>query len=263
MKKFKIIAGWVLTLALLTGTLSFVSKKQETVPCRYINIYILDSLQHGFVTKNDIRKILDRNNPNMLGSPLSMINTKHLEEEILKNKAIKICNAYSSPDGSLFVEITQRQPILRIINSDQKSYYIDNEGYLIPFSTIQTPNVLVATGNIKENFNPDLIKYNHVSQFNVTKKRNILSDLYEFANFINSDLFWKSQFEQVYVNKKEELELIPRVGAHIIILGNTDDYENKLSKLMTLYNKGLNNIGWNEYETINLKYKNQVICSKR
>jgi cell division protein FtsQ len=121
----------------------------------------------------------------------------------------------------------------------------------------------VANGYIFENMNIDVKKHVHVKQFNKEGKSNILSDLQELASYIHHDPFWNSQFVQVFVNKKGEIELIPRVGAHIIILGKADAYQNKLKKLKTFYVKGLNSIGWNDYETINLKYKNQVICSKR
>ena len=29
------------------------------------------------------------------------------------------------------------------------------------------------------------------------------------------------------------------------------------------YEKGLNNVGWNNYTKINIKFENQIICTKR
>jgi cell division protein FtsQ len=68
---------------------------------------------------------------------------------------------------------------------------------------------------------------------------------------------------QIYRSQKGEYELIPRVGAHQIILGTLDDFETKLENLQLLYQQGFKQHGWNQYEKINLKYSNQIICTKR
>ena len=64
-------------------------------------------------------------------------------------------------------------------------------------------------------------------------------------------------------NRNQEFEIIPRVGAHQILLGNAENLELKFRNLKILYEEGLAYEGWNKYEIINLKYNNQVICSKR
>ena len=37
-------------------------------------------------------------------------------------------------DGGLKVDVKQRNPIIRIINADGDSYYLDDEGKLMPLS---------------------------------------------------------------------------------------------------------------------------------
>ena len=263
MKKIKVISGWVIVIAYLIVSLSFVEKKNTAITCNKVNIFILDSVYNGFVSKNDLLQIVNKHYGHVIGSGLSSINTEILEKAVLENRAIKECKIYKTADGSLNIEILQRQPVLRIINSQNLSYYMDSEGYIIPFSTIQTPDVIIANGFIHENIPINTGKQHNISDFDIPGKENILRDLHSLSTYIYNDPFWKAQFVQIYVNKKEELELIPRVGAHIIVLGKVDGYEKKFQKLKTLYVKGFNNIGWNEYEYINLKYKNQVICSKR
>jgi cell division protein FtsQ len=58
------------------------------------------------------------------------------------------------------------------------------------------------------------------------------------------------------------VELTPTVGNHQIILGKIADYRENLNKLQLFYEKGLAEVGWNRYSVINLKYKNQVVCTK-
>ena len=68
---------------------------------------------------------------------------------------------------------------------------------------------------------------------------------------------------QLHINENKEIELIPRVGNHIILLGSDEGLEAKFEKLMLFYQKGVQQIGWNQYSTINLKYKDQLVCLKR
>ncbi|NJM14093.1 MAG: hypothetical protein HC896_00705 [Bacteroidales bacterium] len=91
----------------------------------------------------------------------------------------------------------------------------------------------------------------------------MLEDLYNIALFLSASKFWKAQVTQVYLNQNLEYEIIPRVGSHQIILGGADDLQYKFRKLEALYLKAFKVVGWNEYETINLKFGNQVICTKR
>ena len=48
-----------------------------------------------------------------------------------------------------------------------------------------------------------------------------------------------------------------------IVIGEVYNLESKFNKLMLFYEEGLSKTGWNEYKTINLKYKDQVVCTKR
>jgi len=91
----------------------------------------------------------------------------------------------------------------------------------------------------------------------------LLIDLFKLSSFITQDQFLKAQIEQIYVTKTGEFELIPKVGRHLIIFGGIEDMENKFDKLLVFYHQGMNKTGWDKYKTINLKFENQVVCSKK
>jgi cell division protein FtsQ len=101
-----------------------------------------------------------------------------------------------------------------------------------------------------------------VKHDSLTRSLHTIYDVYKLASFITGDSFWKSQIEQIYVNRNYDFELIPRVGSHVIELGKVEDLEEKFENLKILYLRGFNRIGWNKYEKISLKYKNQVVCTK-
>jgi cell division protein FtsQ len=80
---------------------------------------------------------------------------------------------------------------------------------------------------------------------------------------ISKDSFLESFIDQIYVNEKKELELVPKIGTHEIIFGTAENAAEKLENLKTFYQKVMNKLDWNTYKTINLKYTNQVICLKK
>jgi cell division protein FtsQ len=108
---------------------------------------------------------------------------------------------------------------------------------------------LIANGIIYEDFSGRVD----------TLKTKLAKDLYKTAAFIYADTLWNNQIEQLYVNQKREIEMIPRVGNQKIILGNADSLQVKFRNLYAFYKKAIPNVGWDTYKTINIKYTNQVI----
>jgi len=152
----------------------------------------------------------------------------------------------------IHIEISQRQPLLRIINAGGQDFYIDRNGLKMPISPNFTANVLVANGHILERFTGKVDTLN-------TK---MAADLYKTALFLKKDSLWEAQIEQIFVNDKEDIELIPRVGNQRIILGNADSLEVKMGNLRVFYKKAMPQVGWDTYKTINIKYTNQIVCER-
>jgi cell division protein FtsQ len=236
----------------------FLGSKHEYLLCNSIAVMNNDTLRGNFITQEDIIELLDNKFGGVLGNQLNNVNTYAIENEIKKLGIVKDCNAYVTINGALNITISERQPVVRIINSEGHSYYLDSEGTIIPLSERVSPHVLVVNGYINEGFDP--LRFRNVR----TKEDSgaIMTDILHLVNYIHQHELWRSQFVQVYVNKKHEFELVPRVGAHIIELGSAEDFKKKLKKLEALYYQGLNKEGWNQYIHINLKYKNQIVCTK-
>lgn len=263
MRKFQLILMWIGFIAYLIFVLGFVSGRYDEKVCERINVSIIDSLSNRFITSDDILEILLENKSGILGYPLSTINTLELGNLLEKESFIKKANVYKTIDGTLNVDITQRKPIVRIINRQGNSYYLDKDGVILPASEKFTSRVLIANGFISEPFVVESTRSVFDADVNTGDRDAVIYGLFEIASFISDSRLWSAQIAQIYVNSKYELEMIPRVGAHVIYLGNVSDYETKFRKLEALYLYGLNNSGWNNYEIINLKYDNQVVCTKR
>jgi cell division protein FtsQ len=87
-------------------------------------------------------------------------------------------------------------------------------------------------------------------------------NLIKCVKYINNDTFLKNQIGQIYIENKDYYLLVPVVGNHIITLGDPKNPENRLDRLKIFYQKGMNEEAWKTYKTIDLRFKNQIICKK-
>jgi cell division protein FtsQ len=86
--------------------------------------------------------------------------------------------------------------------------------------------------------------------------------IFRMVQFINKNNFWKAMIEEIFINKKGEIELFTKIGEQTVIFGDIDNMKEKFDNLFIFYKQGLNKVGWTKYKTLNLKYKNQIVCSK-
>ena len=263
MKKIANISIWLGIFLYLIIALSFVTEKRNNTICSHIHVHIKDSLQDKFVSEKDITNFIHDLDTKVLGQPIKKINIRHLETMISKKSVIKNTEIYFTGNGDLTINVDQRNPILRVVNKRGQNYYIDNEGAIIPVRGNYASHTLIASGEILEFFELAKTDWLRCPGNRGNKKNYSICNIYEMAEFIHQDPFWSSQIEQIYLNKKGEYELVPRVGAHLIKFGGFENYREKFRNLKAFYKKGLNNVGWNQYLIINLKYDNQIICKKR
>ena len=252
-------------IAGLGTVFAFVQNKESEMFCSKLNISIQrDPMNENyFVEEDDIRKLIAGHFGQVENTPLKNIDVNYLERLVYTNPWVSRAEVYLSINGVVDVEIEQRQPILRIINKNEESFYMDSNGKLMLWNPNFTPRVLIATGNISENF--EAWKNANASEIinnDTLKTHTVLDDFYAMARFILADEFWSAYVEQIYLNNHGEIELVPKVGNHKIIFGTSDQMEEKFWKLKTLYKEGLNYTGWENYDTLNLKFQNQVVCTK-
>jgi len=217
--------------------------KDENKICKNVVIQIDVESGNNFLDEKDIQNMLAVHFSNQLiGQRFNTIRMTSIEKELKQSDYIKKLDLYSAMNGSLMINVIQKEPLIRIINNVGVSFYLDENIDTIPLSSKFTPRVLVAFGN-------------------VTNKN--CADLVKLTEFINQDVFWNACVEQIYVNDRGEYEIYTKLGKQNVILGKMDDtVKEKFRKLKVLYAQGLPNVGWNKYKTINLKYKGQIVCTK-
>ncbi len=241
-KRILILLALIATSVYLVLAVTLFNAKPLERPCKGMELKIMDDIDYGFITLRDIESSLKREKLLPVGMKQKDINTRNMEILLEKNPFIKDAECYITASGKVNINIYQRIPLMRVMSSNGDNYYIDNEGKAMNANG-KPVHVAVATGYIDRKFAQD--------------------KLYELALFLKSDEFWNAQIEQVNVTPKKEIELVPRVGGHILFIGKPEMYETKFRKLKAFYTEGLNKVGWNKYERISVEFNNQIICTKK
>ncbi len=241
---------WLISLSGLVVLMSFIDVKKSTTTCKEVKV-ILPGNQF-FLERAEVDQILASKNGLLVGRRLDNIDLQRLENRLKANPFVEYANVFADMNGTIQAEIVQRTPVLRVFNMAGQSYYVDQKGFKIPVSNHFTANVIAVNGDIKEGFSGKVD----------TVRTQLVKDLYQLANFISKDSVWNNLFVQFYVNEKNDIELIPRVGKHTIILGDASDLKDKFRRLMVFYKKAIPHVGWDAYSIINLKFSGQVVCLK-
>jgi len=249
-KYLLISLAWTICLGGLIVLMGFIEVKKSAVVCTIIKVYIPGN--QYFIDREEVDHILRLNGHKLIGSKIENINIQQLENKLKANPFIEYAKVYADMDGTVNVEISQRQPILRLINRFDQDFYVDQHGLKIPLSANFTAKVLAANGYIDELF------ANRVD----TLHTEMAKALFKTADYIRKDSLWDAQIAQIYVNQEHEIELIPRVGNNRILLGDADSLNTKFHNLLIFYKKALPKTGWDAYKIINVKYANQVIGVK-
>lgn len=244
------VFAWAVCLSGLLVLMSFIETEKASLVCTDVKVIIPGN--QNFIERAEVDQILRQHGGKLLGRQIKHINIQELEAGLKANPFIRFAKVYADMDGVINVQIRQRVPVLRIINIANVDFYVDKEGNKIPMSENFTANVLIANGLIYEDFSGKVD----------TLKSDLAKDLYKTAVFISEDTLWNNQIEQLYVNQRNEIEMVPRVGNQKIILGSADSLGVKFSNLYIFYKKALPRLGWTTYKTINIKYTNQVIAEK-
>ncbi|MBK7852493.1 MAG: hypothetical protein IPJ66_15540 [Bacteroidetes bacterium] len=262
-KKAGKVSTWVLVLIAFAVTVGFTESKQANLLCTDVRIVVEDSTGFAFVETSDIQNILHDKFGELKGQPVSSINIALLEKIINNNPFISRAEVFSTVDGKLNIEVKQRLPVVRIMNFNNESFYIDDKGVFMPRSEKYTARVPVANGYIFDKEVERSVRVIDEDPVDTSVHLSRIEKVFRVADYIHHHDFWNAQIEQIYVNANGDLELIPRVGDHSIVLGDDQHIEEKFEKLFLFYTEGLNKTGWNKYKVINLKYKDQVVCTKK
>lgn len=260
-KILKFLPLVLLPLGLLV-ILGFAIDFNNSVDCQAVEVEV--AYQNGlkFVDEEAILAIVKREYGTLKGKVVSQIHLGSIEKAVLNNPFVQSVNVYKTIGGKVKLEVKQREPLVRVFNMRGEDFYIDRQGFMMPVSNVYTARVPVVTGYIKAGYAPSMNLSLDYEPNEVALSERVIKDIYQLGRFIENDAFWSAWFHQIYVNPSGEFELVSRCGNHMVELGTLEHLESRMAKLMVFYLNGLPKAGWQKYRRINLKYKNQIVCSK-
>ena len=258
MKRILNISIWVLFIIGILVLLSFTQSKKRNSVCN-LKVTVDNFSGNHFVTEDRVKNILKNLGFKEGVDRYKEIDTEKLERKLMGISSVESVEMFKNLNGTLEVNVIQRKPIARIFNKKGGSLYIDDKGKTMQVSDYFTSRVLVVNGNINVRTGED---YEAISDDIELRSNSRLDEVYEMADYISKNKFLKAQIEQIYVEKNEEVILIPKVGNQEIIFGEVKNIEKKFEKLILFYKKGINPNNLNLYKTINLKFDNQIVCKK-
>jgi cell division protein FtsQ len=248
-KKIVHIVLWLIAIAIIAVSFGFSVKESRQLVCLEIKVDITDSSKVRFIRSNDIRNWVKIYHREIFGRQIGSFNIRKIEEGIEKLQAVEDVSVFTNFYNNgvrnsqvLVIRIKQREPVFRVMGSGS-TWYVDRLGKYISWSAQFTPRVIIVGGNFSAKYAGER--------------------LLPLVTYINEDSFWSSQIDQIYVSGNGELSMIPRVGDQVIYFGVPEDYKVKFRNLKALYTEGFKSGGWNRYSTINAKFLNQIVCTKK
>lgn len=264
-KKIITLVLWILGLSGLAASLAFASRKEKLVKIEHLNVNVSGSGENSFIDEEDVKDYLSEQKDSVVNIEKAKLDVNKIEKTLNAHPAIENADISVDVNGDVSIEVMQRTPLLRVFCEDGESYYIDTQAKLMPLSDKYTARVLIATGYIYEPYARRYqLSVKDIAKSEVFSKTSVLDDLYALADYISKDSTLADLVQQINVTKDKEFELYPSIGDHKIMFGEATDIEEKFNNLKVFYTEGLNKTnGWNKYSVINIKYKNQVVCTKK
>jgi cell division protein FtsQ len=235
---------------------------------KYTNItYNIEYLSDTLFTEKEFSEYVAKVHPSIIGKPIDSVNLSIFEKKIETYPYISNADVINN-GGNLMIKATQEKIIAKIFNNKDEQFYLAESGKLVPKSKNTAGRIIIVNGNIDKRYSENYFVY---QKDTVSKnKSKTLYIIWKMVCFIEKDSFWKAQISQIYVNKKQEMELIPTIGEHIILFGNVASANNideaikqRFNNLRNLYINGFKITGWNKYKSINLKYGTEIPCEAR
>ena len=256
MKIFKRIVKvflWSCLLLVWIFLTAFANSEYGEIVLNKVNIVFIKDNQHHLITNDEVKDLV-KNLGLVEGVSIKKdIHVDQIEKTLKSHYAVDKAEVYFLNNGDLHINILKKTPIARLLgNTSDVNYYLDYNGRLMKTSDSYVAKLPIFSGEI----------FSINDEFEPKSSTLIISKIYEMSQLINNDAFLKSQIVQIHIRNNGYFELIPRIGNHKILFGSPENMEEKLNKIKLFYTKGPDPKELNLYDTLNVMYNDQIVCSK-
>lgn len=237
----------VSALTLLIAAMEARSSK----PCKDVNISIIAGANAMFVDKGDVRNVLDFIGGKLVGKSMKEFDLSKMEDSLESNPWVSSAELYFDNNRVLHVKVEEREPIARVFTAKGNSFYIDTTLTRLPLSEKFTPRLPVFTG-----FPSEKTKWKGSDSI-------LLNQMKDISLFLAADSFWMAQIDQIDINPQKQFVMVPKVGEHTILFGDGADAAKKFRKLYAFYDEVMSKTGWNQYSTVHVGFRGQVVGTRK
>lgn len=241
----KILFSLMLT-AYLVIALTMTAHEKDDRMCRGVDIVVTDDgSESRFVTSSELAKEIDDLPSHAHDTPLTSINTQELRRRLLALDKIEDAEVVRLTDGSIRITAQPIIPAARIFDGGE-SYYINRAGKRVSADARYHKDVPVIQGH----FDPADSVFTPQS-------------LLPLINHIASDSTWNGYVSMIKVKSPSDIILVPIIREHVINIGSPTHLDDKFERLQRFYSEVLPKQGWEKYDTLSLKWKGQLVATKR
>lgn len=252
--------GIALGLAGVLLLLGFVDHSTGREPIAEVKVRLKGAEGLHFIDEQGVRAAVVEHGA-VIGAPSGQVDLAGLEQRLRAIPCVAAAEAYHDMYGVLHVSVRQREPVIRVLNADGTGYYIDADGYTMPVSETYTARVPLALGWLQE---PGASQGTiDVHGHDTLTSRFRSDELHRLALFLRADPLWSALIDQVVVGADGQMELVPTVGSQRILIGDGTALEARFAKLRLFYQHGMPKADWRRYKSIDLRFADQVVCTKR
>jgi cell division protein FtsQ len=194
-----------------------------------------------FVNQETVNKLLIENKSNLKSIAKDKLDLNKLEKRINAHEMIENSDVFVSIDGVLKAIVKQKTPIARFFDNNT-SFYIDYKGDIMPLSTNYTARVPLVSGLIN------------------TKNSEKLAELFRI---IYNDEFLKKNIIAVQIMPNGSLQMRNRNYNYQIDFGGTIRMNAKFNNYKVFFQKAVLDSSLIKYKTIDLRFAQQVVCTKK
>lgn len=229
-------------LILLLGLVLFLSiSSSERNGSRFLvsNQVEFQNTEQPLISEETVNNLLILNKGSVKNIRKDALDLNSIESVLDTNPYIRNSNVYVSVNGEVGVNVLQKTPLARVQTNE--SFYIDEEGKMMPTSTNFSVRVPLVSGE-------------------VTKKS--LPDVFEIVKSIHADPFFKKEIVGIVVLKNKYTFLL-REFDFLIDFGTSENSVLKFSNFKAFYKKAIKDKTIRTYNSVNLQIASQVICTKK
>ncbi len=125
-------AMWGLLTCGVFTLMGYTNAEQNGTYCKQVIINIDYGKSDTLISRQDVRNILKFSGNRLKGEIIGYINFERIEKELRKQPYVSSVEVFNNLEGTVEIDIIQRQPILRVFNVKNESFYLDASGKVLP-----------------------------------------------------------------------------------------------------------------------------------